>query len=205
MKQKKPLLIGLTGSIGMGKSTAAKRFAALGLPVFCADDVVHILLAEEGSAKTKIMKLFPQAIQAGQISRKKLGKLVFEDSEKREKLEKVLHPLVRKAEKTFWEKAKKDKVRAVLFDIPLLFETGVDKKCDITLCVSASAEIQKERVLRRKNMTEDRFHAILKQQMPDAEKKRRATFIITSDDERGDMYRQIKILWAKIEKEFLNA
>ncbi len=202
MKQKKPFLIGLTGSIGMGKSTAAKRFASLGVPVFCADQVVHALLSKEGPAKTKIMKLFPESLSAGQISRTKLGALVFDDSEKRKRLEKILHPLVRKAEKVFWTKAKKEKAQAVLFDIPLLFETGSDKKCDITLCVSASPQIQKERALRRKNMTEVKFRAIVKRQMSDAEKRRRATFVIRSDEGKADMYRQIKVIWKKIEKEF---
>lgn len=205
MKNKKPLLIGLTGSFAMGKSTAARMFADLGVMVFCADKAVHKILSCEERKNQKLYKKFPSAFIHGKIDRKILGALVFKNDLKMKELENILHPLVEKERKLFLKEARKQKAKTVLFDIPLLFETGADKKCDVTICVSASLKIQKERAQARKNMTPSLFRAILKRQMPDKEKRQLASFVLRSDKGKGDMRRQIKALYQQLEKEFLNA
>lgn len=201
MKKRKPLIIGLTGSIGMGKSTAARMLAKKGALLFDADAIVHEALAKGGAAEKKIMRLFPQSVRAGKISRKKLGALVFQDSAKRKKLEAVLHPLVWRARQKKIALAKKKGIDIIVLEIPLLFETGEDKKCDKTLCVSATQKTQKERVFRRSQMTEKKWKAIMVLQMKDREKRKRADFVIRTDKGLADTRRQLDVIWQKIMKE----
>jgi dephospho-CoA kinase len=186
-----PLIIGLTGGIGMGKSTAAKILNAMGFPVYSADHAVHTLLRQGGKAVKPVAKLFPESLKKGAIDRAIVGRLVFGQPAKLKQLEKILHPLVHEVEKDFLKQAKKDKAKAVILEIPLLFETGADKRCDYVICVSAPKAVQKERVMLRKGMTAARLKAILSRQMPDAEKRRRADFVVQTGVSRVDTRKQL--------------
>lgn len=180
------LIIGLTGSIGVGKSNVAKEFRQLRVDVFDADYVVHKLLGKGGGGVKKVAEIFPEAYENGAINRKKLGEIVFKDKQKLLALEKILHPLVRKSEERFLRKAQALKKKMVILDIPLLFEKGFDHKCDYTIVVTAPPFIQRARVLRRRNMTLEKFAEIKRLQMPQAKKKRLADFIIhTGLDKRS--------------------
>ncbi|WP_434054578.1 MAG: dephospho-CoA kinase [Roseibium sp.] len=168
--------IGLTGSIGMGKSTTADMFAARGVPVHDADACVHALY--EGRAVPLIGDAFPGTIVDGKVDRSLLSKQVLRDPEAMKRLEDIVHPLVREEEQTFLDLARLDGHSVVLLDIPLLFETGGEDRVDLVVVVTADAGIQRERVLSRDGMSEDRFQAILAKQVPDAEKRKRADFLI---------------------------
>lgn len=170
------IVIGLTGSIGMGKTETAKLFARLGIPVSDSDAIVHALYEKGGAAVEKVGKAFPEAVKDGRVDRTVLGGIVMDDPEKLRHLEKIVHPLVRAAQKDFLASHKDSKV--VVLDIPLLFETGRDKAVDRILVVSAPEDVQRSRVLARKGMTEEKFATILKRQTPDAEKRARADFIV---------------------------
>ena len=188
---KSPLIIGLTGSIGMGKSTAAKILARLGLPFYSADAAVHALLGPKGRAVSKVAKLFPSARRGDAIDRKILGALVFGQPALRRQLEAILHPMVRQEEKKFLAQARKTKAPAVVLEIPLLFETGAEQRCDVVLCVTAPKAIQQARVLKRRGMTPEKFRAILKAQLPDAEKRRRADYVIKTGKGLADTRKQL--------------
>ncbi|MDD3183191.1 MAG: dephospho-CoA kinase [Alphaproteobacteria bacterium] len=188
---KKMFVIGLTGSIGMGKSTACKMFRECGYASLSSDQIVHDLCGEKGKATPKIAKLFPLAVGKHGVDRQKLGELVLADEEKFDKLEKILHPFVFAACKDFVRQEKKKKSKGVVLEIPLLFETGFNTKCDVTVCVSATADLQKERVMKRRGMTPKKMKVLLKRQMPDREKRARADFIIRSDKGLQEMHRQI--------------
>jgi dephospho-CoA kinase len=177
-KRRPMMVIGLTGSIGMGKSTAAKILGAMGFPIYSADRAVHEVLKKGGKAVPAVAKLFPETLKKGGIDRKCLGRAVFGKPRKLRQLEKIVHPLLKQAERLFLQKARQNKHPAAILEIPLLFETGGEKRCDITLCVTAPRKIQRMRVLSRKDMTEDKLRAILARQMPDAEKRTRADFIV---------------------------
>jgi dephospho-CoA kinase len=168
--------IGLTGSIGMGKSTTAKMFAAEGVPVHDADAAVHALYA--GRAAPLIEAAFPGTTIDGKVDRKRLSPHVLSNPEAMKRLEAIVHPLVREEEQAFLDKARADRRRVVMMDIPLLFETGGDRRVEVSVVVSAAADVQRQRVLARPDMTEERFEAILAKQMADAEKRRRAHFLI---------------------------
>jgi dephospho-CoA kinase len=174
----RPLIIGLTGSIGMGKSTVARLLKQRGFPIYDADSAVHDLLKKGGAAVKPVAKLFPEAVKRDAIDRKAVGRAVFAQPDKLKQLEAILHPLVRRAEKTAIAAAKAAKKRAVILEIPLLFETEAELRCDVVFCVSAPRAVQKARVMARPGMTEARFRAIRARQMPDAEKRGRADFII---------------------------
>ncbi|MBO6507211.1 MAG: dephospho-CoA kinase [Roseibium sp.] len=168
--------IGLTGSIGMGKSTTAKMFAGQGVPVHDADACVHALY--EGRAAPLIEAEFPGTVTEGKVDRTLLSKKVLGNPDAMKRLEKIVHPLVREEERKFLKAAQADNQPFVLMDIPLLFETGAENRVDVIVVVTADAAIQKERVLARPGMNAERFQAILDKQMPDAEKRRRADFLI---------------------------
>jgi dephospho-CoA kinase len=169
-------ILGLTGSIGMGKSTTAGFFRALGVPVHDADRAVHELY--RGAAVTAIDTAFPGTSEDGVINRKMLADRVFSDPSALKRLESIIHPLVREAEKAFLTKAKAQGTPLVVLDVPLLFETDGQNRCDAVIVVTASADLQKQRVLSRPGMSEERFNAIVSKQMPDAEKRRRAHVVI---------------------------
>jgi dephospho-CoA kinase len=174
--------IALTGSIGMGKSTVAKMFERAGVPVFDADAVVRALQSPGGALVERIGVAFPGTAKDGVLDRDALAKVVLEDPALLGALESIVHPAVRDARAAFI--AAHGDSPALLFDIPLLFETGGDKDFDKVVVVSAPPEVQRARVLKRPGMTLEKFEAILERQMPDAEKRRRADFVI---DTGGDL------------------
>jgi len=173
-------VLGLTGSIGMGKSATADLFRRLGVPVHDADATVHRLY--RGRAAAPIEKEFPGTVSDGIVDRTKLGAAVFNDPERMKRLEAIVHPLVREEEDNFLKRVADLSPVAVL-DIPLLFETGGERRCDATLVVTAPTSVQRARVMGRPGMTEQKFSAILAKQMPDAEKRARAHFLV--DTGRG--------------------
>ncbi len=169
-------ILGLTGSIGMGKSTTAKMFAEEGVPVHDADIVVHRLY--ESEAAKAIEAAFPGTTANGKVDRGKLAQRVLVDDLALKRLEHIVHPLVRKAEESFLADAQKKGAKVVLLDIPLLYETAGDRRCDAVVVVSASADVQRLRAFERPGMTQEKFNAILAKQTPDTEKRRRADFVV---------------------------
>ena len=174
-----PFRLGLTGSIGMGKSTTAAMFAAEGIPVWDADAAVHRLYANGGAAVTPIAALCPQALSQGAIDRSALKTWIARDPKALAQIEAVVHPLVAADRAQFLADINAD---IALFDIPLLFEKGTDAEMDATLLVTAPPEVQRARVLSRPGMTQAQFDLILQRQMPDAQKRARATHIVETLD-----------------------
>jgi dephospho-CoA kinase len=172
------IVIGLTGSIGMGKTTTAKLFAGEGVPVLDSDEVVHGLYRAE--AVPLLEAAFPGTTVSGVVDRQKLGEVLRQNPANFGKLEEIVHPLVRKRQEAFLAAARKEDRQFALLDIPLLFETAAESRVDKVVVVSCAPEIQRERVLSRPGMTEEKFEMILARQMPDAEKRRRADFIVDS-------------------------
>lgn len=177
-------VLGLTGSIGMGKSTAARMLAAMGAPVCDSDAVVHRLLANGGAAVPAIDAAFPGVVRDGAVDRRGLGAAVFGDPEALKRLEGILHPRVQEAQRRFLARAARHGVRVAVLDIPLLFETGGERRVDRTVVVTAPFAVQKARVLARPGMTPEKFAAILRRQMPDVEKRRRADFRVPTGNGR---------------------
>jgi dephospho-CoA kinase len=183
------LVLGLTGSLAMGKSTAAAMFAAEGAAVFNADSVVHELYA--GAAVAPIEVVFPGVTANGVIDRALLGKRVVGDKPALAKLEAIVHPLVHAAENAFRARAAGEGRRVAVLDIPLLLETGGEAGVDAVVVVTTTAEEQRARILRRDGMTKDRAAALLSRQMPDAEKRKRAHFIIDTSGEYAATRKQV--------------
>ncbi|MGK9165978.1 dephospho-CoA kinase [Inquilinus limosus] len=171
-------ILGLTGSIGMGKSTAAAMLRRDGVAVHDADAVVHDLLRRGGAAVPAVAAAFPEAVRDGAVDRRALGALVFGKPEALRRLEAILHPLVRRRMRRFLQQAGRRGDRLVVLDIPLLFETGGERFCDAVAVVSAPRLLQRQRVLTRPGMTREKFAAILAAQMPDREKRRRADWVV---------------------------
>ncbi|MDD5585831.1 MAG: dephospho-CoA kinase [Alphaproteobacteria bacterium] len=194
-KTKKLMVLGLTGSIGMGKSTAANILRGFGLSVYSADAAVHALLKRGGKAVKPVARLFPGTLKKGAIDRDLLGRTVFAAPGKLRRLEQILHPLARAAERSFLAKARKEGARAAVLEIPLLFETKAEKRCGATLCVTATKAVQKRRVMKRPGMTAAKFRAILKQQMPDREKRRRADYVINTAKGQAATRRALARIW----------
>ncbi|ERP87355.1 dephospho-CoA kinase [Labrenzia sp. C1B10] len=184
--------IGLTGSIGMGKSTTAKMFAAEGVPVHDADATVHALYS--GRAAPLIEAAFPGTVSDGKVDRTLLSPHVLGKPEAMKKLEAIVHPLVREEEQLFLQRARADHRRIVMLDIPLLFETGGEARVDVVVVVTADAQVQRDRVLARPGMSEDRFEAILAKQMHDAEKRRRAHFLVDTGRGMEAAKRQVRAI-----------
>ncbi|MBA4222832.1 dephospho-CoA kinase [Bosea sp. (in: a-proteobacteria)] len=174
-------LLGLTGSIGMGKSTTSEMFRAAGVPVHDADQTVHDLYA--GAAAPQIEAAFPGTTANGGVDRARLSAAVLGRPEALAKLEAIVHPLVRAEEQAFLARARKSGATVAVLDVPLLLETGGEGRCDAVVVVTAPVEVQRKRVLGRPGMTEEKLAAILARQMPDAEKRRRAHFLV--DTSRG--------------------
>jgi dephospho-CoA kinase len=170
------IILGLTGSIAMGKSTTAQFFAEAGAPVHDADAAVHRLY--EGEAAAAIEAAFPGVTTEGKVDRARLAAQVIGDGAARRRLEAIVHPLVRRSEVKFLDEARARGAPVVVLDIPLLFETGGEERVDAVVVVSASPEVQRQRVLQRPGMTVEKFEALLAAQMPDAEKRRRADFVV---------------------------
>lgn len=172
------IVLGLTGSIGMGKSTAAAMFRRLGVAVHDADATVHRLLGRGGAAVPRVAAAFPGTAGTDGIDRAALGRRVFGDAAALRRLEKILHPLVREDADRFLRRMAARRARLAVLDIPLLFESGGESRCDAVVVVSAPAFLQRARVLARPGMSEARLAAILAKQMPDGEKRLRADFVV---------------------------
>lgn len=175
------VVLGLTGSIGMGKSTAALCLHRLGVPVYDADSAVHAVFATGGAAVDPVGAEFPSAIADGAVDRAALTRLAVDDPSVLDRLEAIVHPIVRRVQERFLLAMALRRADLVVLDIPLLFETGSEARCDAVVVVTAPAFLQRQRVLARSDMTEAKLAMILARQTPDAEKRRRADFVVPSN------------------------
>jgi len=188
----RPFLIGLTGSIGMGKSETAKLFARLGIPVYDSDAAVHRLYEKGGGAVDAIAAAFPGTVVDGRVDRMALSKAVGGNEAAFKRLEAIVHPLVAEEQRKFMDRAVQDGVAMVVQDIPLLFETGGHARMDAVVVVSAPAEIQRKRVLERAGMTPEKLDHILARQMPDEEKRAKAHFVVETGKGLDHAFEQVK-------------
>jgi len=191
-------ILGLTGSIGMGKTTAANILRRLGVPVHDADDVVHKLLAKGGAAVPLIEKAFPHTVWGGSVDRPRLGARVFGDDAALKILEGILHPMVHAEEAKFLRRARARGAKLVALDIPLLYETHGEGRCDAVAVVSCPAFLQEQRVMARHGMTHGKLDNIRRRQLADAEKRRRADFVIPSGLGRREAYIRLKAAIRKL-------
>ena len=192
------IILGLTGSIGMGKSTTLQMFKDEGIATYSADDAVHELYT--GRAVPLVEAEFPGVTTDGAVDRTKLSAAVMGNLDALKRLEAIVHPLVRQAEQEFLQNAKSSSVKIAVLDIPLLFETNGKERVDVTLVVSAPAEVQRTRVLARPGMSPQKLNAILARQMPDADKRKLADYIIDTGEDLQSVRRQVKALIAKLLK-----
>ena len=189
------VIIGLTGSIGMGKTTASGMLRGLGLPICDSDLLVHDLLAKGGAAVSSVGDVFDDVIKNGEVDRVALGKKVFSNLEVLKKLEGIIHPLVRAKQVQFIKTCRRQKYVTGVLDVPLLYEVKTDRLCDFTVVVSAPDFIQKQRVMARPGMTQERFGETLARQMPDIEKRKRADFVVpTGLNKRHTLNHLFKII-----------
>ena len=192
------LILGLTGSIGMGKSTTAKLFEEAGVPVYDADAAVHKLY--EGEAAPAIEAAFPGTTAEGKVDRARLSGRVVGDAAAMRQLEQIVHPMLGSSRQKFFADAEAAKVPVVVLDIPLLFETGGEKRVDAVVVVTTSPELQRERVLARGTMDAAKLDAIIAKQMPDAEKRKRADFVVDTSHGLDPVRAQIKHILAEVVK-----
>jgi dephospho-CoA kinase len=190
------LVLGLTGSIGMGKSTTARFFAEEGVPVLDADAVVHALY--DGEAVAAIERAFPGTSRDGRIDRDELSRRVVGDAAALKRLEAIVHPLVRAAQARFLADAEHAGAPVAVLDVPLLFETGGDQRVDAVVVVSAPADVQRARTLDRAGMTAEKFDALMQKQMPDAEKRRRADFVVDTSQSFDSARAQVRAILASV-------
>jgi dephospho-CoA kinase len=198
MSTERPFVLCLTGSLGMGKSTAAKFFAETGVPVHDSDAVVHALY--EGDAVPLIEAAFPGSTSAGKVDRNKLAAMVLHDDAALARLEAIIHPLVTASRERFLAEAQARGAPVAVVDIPLLFETAAQSRCDAVVVVSAPADIQRQRALDRPGMTEEKLAALLAKQMPDEEKRRRADFVVDSSQAFDHTRAQIRDILQRVAK-----
>lgn len=196
------ITVGLTGSIGMGKSTVTRMFADEGAAVWNADDAVHRLYAKGGAGVAAIGERFPDAIVNGAVDRDVLSKLVLDDAAALADLEAIIHPLVSADRADFLDNAARAGADIAALDIPLLFEKGYEKFFDAVIVVSAPATVQKTRVMARPGMTEKKFRSILMKQTPDSEKRRRADYVIDTGVSLDETRRQARAVVAALKKRF---
>lgn len=194
------IVAGLTGSIAMGKSETARMFAARGIPVFDSDATVHDLYARGGEAVAPLAALVPSAIVDGAVDRRLLAASIQEDPALLRKIEAVVHPLVKARQAKFLSRCRSEGAALVVLDIPLLFETGRDKDVDRILVVTTSAAVQKERALKRPGMTEEKLTFILSKQMPDAEKRARADYVIDTSVDLETTARDVERIIDELKK-----
>lgn len=193
------IILGLTGSIGMGKSTTARMFQEAGVPVHDSDEAVHRLYA--GKAAPLVETAFPGTVVDGVVDRKRLAEIVLKDPAAIKRLEAIIHPLVRADAEAFLQRSREAGARIAMLDIPLLFETGGRDRVDRVVVVTAPAEIQRERVLARPGMTVDKFEAILARQVPDAKKREMADYVIDTGNGLAAAERQVASIIAEINGE----
>ena len=191
-------ILGLTGSVGMGKSTAAAMLKRMGVPVYDADAAVHHMMQRGGIAVANVAAVFPGVERQGAIDRAALGKLVFGNEPAMKRLEAIIHPLVREDEKAFLAAHRRRKTALVVMDVPLLFESGREKRYDATMVVTAPGFLQRARVMARPGMTEARFAAIKARQMPDVEKRKRADFVVPSGLGRAVTWQGLRAVLRKL-------
>ena len=188
--------IALTGSIGMGKSTVARMFEGIGIPVFDADAEVRRFQGPEGALVGPIGERFPGTVRDGVLDRDRLAELVLDDPQRLAALEQIVHPAVRQARAAFIDKHRG--VPALIFEIPLLFETGGEGDFDKVIVVSAPAEVQRSRVLKRPGMTAEKLQSILSRQMPDEEKRRRADFVVDTSEGFDSARAQVRAILSTV-------
>jgi dephospho-CoA kinase len=193
---RRPLHIGLTGSIGMGKTETAKMFARLGIPVYDSDAAVHRLYEPGGAAVARIEEAFPGTVKDGRVDRTLLSKRLAGDGEAFKTLEAIVHPLVAEDQRRFMEDARGAEM--VVQDVPLLFETGGHRRMDAVVVVSASADLQRRRVLDRPGMTAEKLDQILSRQMPDAEKRAQGHFVVETGKGLDHAFEQVKAIVAAL-------
>jgi dephospho-CoA kinase len=193
-----PFILGLTGSIGMGKTETAKLFARLGIPVHDADAVVHALYGKGGAAVTAIGAAFPGTVKEGRVDRAALAARLAGNEAAFQRLEAIVHPLVRESERLFLEAAAKRGDELVVLDIPLLFETGGEARVDAVVVVSAPPEVQRARVLAREGMTLEKLEAIQARQIPDVDKRSKADFVIETDKGLAHAFESVKHIIAQL-------
>lgn len=186
------LLVGLTGSIGMGKSETAKMFARLDIPVYDADAAVHAIYEKGGAAVEPLRAEFPDAIVEDAVDRVRLSKLVLDNKEALKKLESIVHPLVGQSQIQFLMDAQASNAKMAVLDIPLLYETGGEERVDAVVVVSAPAALQRKRVLERPGMTAEKFEQILAKQVPDQQKRERADFVVETDKGLEHAFEQVQ-------------
>ena len=192
------LLLGLTGSIGMGKSTTAKLFAEAGVPVYDADAAVHQLY--EGEAAPAIEAAFPGTTSDGKVDRARLSAKVVHDPAAMRRLEQIVHPMLSASRQKFFDDAETAGAPVAVVDVPLLFETGGEKRVDAVVVVTTSPELQRERVLARGTMDEEKLNSILARQMPDAEKRKRADFVVDTSHGLDPVRARIRDILAEAAK-----
>jgi dephospho-CoA kinase len=196
----KPYVIGLTGSLAMGKSETARLFAAEGVPVHDADAAIHKLYGKGGAAVAKIALVFPQAVKDGAVDRAALSGLVAGNPAALAKLEALVHPLVAAERDAFLREAAAKNMPIVLLDIPLLFETGAEAGLDALVVASAPQTVQRARALARPGMTAEKFEGLLARQMPDVEKRARAHYVVVTDQGLDHARRQVRMILSDIGK-----
>jgi dephospho-CoA kinase len=201
----RPILVGLTGSIGMGKTETAKMFAHLGIPVYDADAAVHRLYEPGGAAVPEIANLFPDVVRDGRVDRALLARKISLISDGFKKLEAIVHPLVAREQMAFLADAAAKGAQMVVLDIPLLFETGGHKRMDAVVVVSAPADVQRARVLDREGMTAEKLDHILSRQMPDAEKRAQAHFVVETGKGLDHAFQQVRQVVDALHKRWLLA
>ncbi len=192
------LILGLTGSIGMGKSTTAKLFAEAGVPVYDADAAVHKIY--EGEAAPAVEAAFPGTTVDGKVDRNRLSARVLNDPAAIKQLEQIVHPMLGASRKQFLDDAERSGAPVALVDVPLLFETGGEKRVDAVVVVTTTPEAQRERILARDNMTSEKLDAILARQLPDAEKRKRADFVVDTSHGLDPVRAAIRDILAKVVK-----
>lgn len=194
------IVLGLTGSIGMGKSTAARMLAGMGVPICDSDAMVHQLLARGGAAVSAVAEAFPGVVENGAVNRQKLGARVFGDTAALKQLEAIVHPRLRQQQNRFLLNAARRRVPVVVLDVPLLFETGGQRRVDKTVVVSAPLAIQRARVMARPGMTTEKFAGILARQMPDVRKRRLADFVVPTGAGRLTSLKALRKIISKVKR-----
>ena len=198
MSEKRLLTVGLTGSIGMGKSETAKMFVRLGVPVYDADAAVHRLYDKGGRAVEPLEKEFPGVVRDGQVDRSLLSERVTGNPQATKRLQEIVYPLMAGERQRFLEEARASGADIVVFDIPLLFETGGHAAMDAVVVCSAPSHVQRQRVLARPGMTEEKFDYLLSRQLPDEEKRAKAHFVVVTDKGLDHAFEQVKMIVSEL-------